>query len=190
MPIPPPSPFQHFRPHPWHGLDPGARCPEVVTAYVEIVPTDGVKYEIDKRSGYLRVDRPQRFSVVCPTLYGFIPRTLGDDGDPLDVLVLMQEAVVPLSLVPAKAIGMLTMTDQGLRDEKIICVALNDPEYRDYTHVDHLPAHRWAELQNFFRDYKKLEGKKVEVENAMSGPEEAKRIVSEALERYAVKKPR
>ena len=176
--------------HAWHDVDPGPDIPAAFMAVVEIPKGSKVKYEIDKPTGLIRVDRVLYSAVHYPANYGFIPRTLGDDGDPLDVLVLMQEAVVPLSLVPAKAIGMLTMTDQGLRDEKIICVALNDPEYRDYTHVDHLPAHRWAELQNFFRDYKKLEGKKVEVENAMSGPEEAKRIVSEALERYAGKKPR
>src|SRR5689334_1488252 len=99
-----------FRPHPWHGLGPGERCPDIVTAYIEMVPSDGVKYEIDKRSGYLRVDRPQRFSVVCPTLYGFVPRTYcGEgvaalpipggptvrrgDGDPLDVCVLTDRAI-------------------------------------------------------------------------------------------------
>src|SRR5581483_7071516 len=131
-----------FRPHPWHGIDPGPRCPEIVTAYIEMVPTDGVKYEIDKRSGYLRVDRPQRYSVTCPTLYGFVPRTFcGDavaahalpgapavtrgDGDPLDVCVLTDRTIARGEiLLEARPIGGLRMVEGGSADDKILAVLI------------------------------------------------------------------
>jgi inorganic pyrophosphatase len=173
MPIPPPA---HFRPHPWHGLDPGARCPEVVTAYVEIVPTDGVKYEIDKQSGYLRVDRPQRFSVVCPTLYGFIPRTycgslvaatsipgapattLGD-GDPLDICVLTDRFIARGEiLLEARPIGGLRMVEAGQADDKIIAVLLGDPTFGELTDIGALPRPVIDRLRHYFLTYKSIPG--------------------------------
>jgi inorganic pyrophosphatase len=122
-------------------------------------------------------------SVVYPANYGFIPQTLGDDGDPLDILVWMQEPVVPMSLLLARPIGVLHMIDSGDADEKIVAVHMNDPEYAPFTHVDQLPVHRQRELQRFFEDYKRLEGKRVEVD-AIAGPEQARRIVVEARDRY------
>jgi inorganic pyrophosphatase len=132
----------------------------------------------------LIVDRILYSSVVYPANYGFIPRTLGDDEDPLDVLVLMQEPVQPLSIVRARPIGMMLMTDEGERDEKIICVHLDDPEFRSYHHHSELPEHRLAELRRFFEDYKKLEEKEVEV-GGFFGPEEAREVVRSAMDLYA-----
>jgi inorganic pyrophosphatase len=131
----------------------------------------------------LKVDRILYSSVIYPTNYGFIPRTLGDDEDPLDVLVLMQEPVQPLSLLNVRPIGMMHMVDEGENDEKIICVHLDDPEYRAYEHHSELPEHRLAELQRFFQDYKVLEGKEVDVGD-FSDPDEAKDAVSHAIRLY------
>jgi inorganic pyrophosphatase len=165
-----------FRPHPWHGVDPGPRFPEVVVAYIEIVPTDGVKYEIDKHSGYLKVDRPQRFSSFCPTLYGFVPRTYcGDgvaalelagspevnkgDGDPLDICVLTDR---PISrgeiLLEARPIGGLRMVEKGEADDKIIAVLIGDPTYGDFTGVEQLPRAVIDRLRHYFLTYKQIPG--------------------------------
>jgi inorganic pyrophosphatase len=121
--------------------------------------------------------------VIYPANYGFIPQTLGDDEDPLDVLVLMQEPVQPLSLLRARPIGMMPMVDDGENDEKIVCVHLDDPEYMIFEHHDELPEHRLNELQRFFQDYKKLERKEVNV-GGMSGPDEARDTVRRAMELY------
>jgi inorganic pyrophosphatase len=165
-----------FRPHPWHGLDPGPRCPEVVTAYIEIVPSDGVKYEIDKHTGYLRVDRPQRFSVVCPTLYGFIPQTYcGEtvaahaipggpavahgDGDPLDVCVLTDRHVSRGDIVlEARPIGGLRMVENGEADDKIIAVLIDDPTFGELTEVGALPRAVLDRLRHYFLTYKTIPG--------------------------------
>jgi inorganic pyrophosphatase len=157
-----------FRPHPWHGIDPGTRFPSLLVAYIEIVPTDGVKYEIDKLTGYLRVDRPQRFSNFCPALYGFVPRTYcgrhvaalplpgspavdRGDGDPLDICVLSDR---PISrgeiLLEARPIGGLRMVERGEADDKIIAVLLGDPTYGELTEVAALPR---AVLTASRRDY-------------------------------------
>jgi inorganic pyrophosphatase len=174
--------------HPWHDLAPGDDVPEQFLAVIEIPKGGKVKYEVDKSSGLLKVDRVLYSSVVYPANYGFIPRTLGEDHDPLDVLVLMQEPVQPLSVLRARAIGMVSMEDQGLSDEKIICVHLDDPEYRGYSDIDELQPHRLAELHRFFEDYKKLERKRVRVEE-FYGPGDAARTVQDALERYAAERP-
>jgi inorganic pyrophosphatase len=151
---------------------------------IEIPKGSKIKYELDKDTGLLRVDRVLYSSVTYPANYGFIPQTLGDDHDPIDVLVLMQEPVVPLSILRVRAIGMMTMLDQGENDEKIICVHLDDPEYRDYTHIKELPAHRMVEVQRFFEDYKKLENKEVLVQDFL-GPDEAEKVIRHATELYA-----
>jgi inorganic pyrophosphatase len=165
-----------FRPHPWHGLDPGTRCPEIVTAYIELVPSDGVKYEIDKHSGYLKVDRPQRFSVTCPTLYGFVPRTYcGEavaahvvaggpavtrgDGDPLDVCVLTDRAISRGEiLLDARPIGGLRMVENGEADDKIIAVLLGDPTFGEVTDVGRLPRAVVDRLRHYFLTYKTIPG--------------------------------
>ncbi|MGH7567109.1 MAG: inorganic diphosphatase [Gemmatimonadota bacterium] len=174
--------------HPWHDLDPGPEAPAEFFAVIEIPKGGKVKYEVDKPSGMLRVDRVLYSSVVYPANYGFIPRTLGEDHDPLDVLVLMQEPVHPLSVLRARPIGLMSMEDHGLSDEKILCVAMDDPEYMGYRHIDELRPHRLAQLKRFFEDYKKLEEKEVRVEE-FSGPDEAVRTVAEAIERYADRFP-
>jgi inorganic pyrophosphatase len=165
-----------FRPHPWHGIDPGPRCPEIVTAYVELVPADGVKYEIDKRTGYLKVDRPQRFSAVCPTPYGFIPRTYcGDavathplpggppithgDGDPLDICVLTDRTISHGEiLLEARPIGGLRMVDAGAADDKIVAVLLGDPTFGELTDVGQLPRGIVDRLRHYFLTYKRIPG--------------------------------
>lgn len=169
--------------HPWHDVPVGDNAPAEFATIIELGKGSKVKYEVDKATGLLRVDRVLYSSVVYPANYGFIPRTLGEDDDPLDVLVLMQEPVVPLAIVRARAIGMMVMIDQGANDEKIIAVCIDDPEYRDYTHIDQLAPHRLAELKRFFLDYKALEHKAVRVEE-FEGPERARDVVTTALARY------
>lgn len=169
--------------HPWHDVPIGGRAPEEFQALIEIPKGSKVKYELDKETGLVRVDRVLYSSVVYPANYGFIPQTLGDDKDPLDVLVLMQEPVQPLSIVRVRPIGMMTMLDQGKKDEKIICVHLDDPEYRVYNHIHDLSPHRLEELRRFFQDYKVLERKEVSVQD-FSGPREAVGAVKDAMELY------
>lgn len=169
--------------HAWHDVSTGEDAPDLITAIIEIPQGGKVKYELDKPSGLLRVDRVLYSSVVYPANYGFIPRTLGDDDDPLDVLVLMQEPVVPLSMLRARPIGLMNMLDQGQKDEKIICVHLDDPAFNSYHHIKELPEHRLRELERFFMDYKKLEDKEVLVQDFI-GPDRARAVIVEAMERY------
>jgi len=170
-------------PHPWHDVEIGEDAPREFQALVEIPKNSKVKYELDKDTGLLKVDRVLYSSVHYPANYGFIPRTLGDDGDPLDVLVLMQEPVYPLSLLVVRPIGMMHMVDDGENDEKIICVPLEDPEYRSYKSYDELPQHRLDELRSFFEDYKKLEDKEVNVED-FADAEEAITAVRHSMKLY------
>lgn len=169
--------------HAWHDVPAGPDIPEVINTIVEIPKGCKVKYELDKATGLLRVDRVLYSSVVYPANYGFIPQTYGEDEDPLDVLVLMQEEVVPLSMLRARPVGMMNMLDQGQKDEKIVCVHLDDPAFADYRDIRQLPDHRLRELRRFFMDYKKLEDKEVLVQDFL-GPNEAKESVKEAVERY------
>lgn len=169
--------------HPWHDAPIGIRAPVEFQCIIEIPKGSKLKYELDKETGLIRVDRVLYSSVVYPANYGFIPQTLGDDGDPLDVLVMMQEPVVPLSLLRVRPIGMMTMVDQGQNDEKIICSHLDDPEYSSYSHIKELPSHRLTELRRFFEDYKKLEHKEVLV-RSFFGPEDAMRIIRESMDLY------
>lgn len=169
--------------HAWHDVPNGPDAPAEVASVIEIPKGGKVKYELDKRSDFLRVDRILYSSVVYPANYGFIPRSLGEDADPLDVLVLMQEPVVPLSVLRVRPIGMMDMLDQGLHDEKIIAIHLDDPEYAEYREIRELPVHRLRELRRFFEDYKALERKEVEVTDFF-GPDEAVRTVAGSLDRY------
>jgi inorganic pyrophosphatase len=169
--------------HPWHDVPIGPDAPEEFNALIEIPKGSKVKYELDKQTGLLLVDRVLYSSVIYPANYGFVPQTLGDDEDPLDVLVLMQEPVQPLSIVRARPIGMMPMVDSGENDEKIICVHLDDPEYRSYEHHSELPEHRLVELKRFFQDYKKLENKEVRVGEFLD-PEDAVEAVKHAMELY------
>lgn len=169
--------------HPWHDVSPGDNVPHMVEALIEVPKGSKVKYELDKPSGLLRVDRILFSSVHYPANYGFIPRSYCDDKDPLDILVLGQETVLPLSLMRARPIGVMKMLDQGEADDKIIAVHADDPEYAHYTSIDELPPHRIKEIQRFFEDYKILENKKVQIEKFF-GPEQARKVISDAMELY------
>jgi inorganic pyrophosphatase len=149
--------------HPWHDVSPQVDLPREFLAVIEIPMGSNVKYELDKATGLLRLDRVLYSAVYYPANYGFIPQTLADDDDPLDVLVLCQESVVPLTLVAARAIGMITMIDSGREDHKILAVASQDPEYHKVHDYTDLPAHRLTMLRRFFQDYKVLEHKRVDV---------------------------
>lgn len=170
--------------HPWHDVIPGQRLPLEFTAVVEIPMGSSVKYELDKLTGLLRLDRILYSAVYYPANYGFIPQTLAEDDDPLDVLVLCQEPVAPLTLVNARAIGLMTMVDSGKPDHKIVAVATDDPEYNSIRVSTELPTHRLSMLKRFFQDYKMLEGKTVNVDD-MEPYEMALPIIRDALERYS-----
>ncbi len=172
--------------HPWHDLpNPMAGIDEGFNVVIEIPKGSKVKYELDKPSGMLKVDRVLYSAVHYPANYGFLPRSYCGDGDPLDVLVLGNEPVVPLSMMRARAIGVMRMEDQGQRDDKIIAVHVEDPAFSDYRDLDELPKHTMREIQRFFQDYKQLEAKSVKIEQ-MSGAEDAVRVVRDALELYQV----
>jgi inorganic pyrophosphatase len=170
--------------HAWHDVIPGENLPGEFTAVIEIPRGSSVKYELDKATGLLKLDRMLHSAVYYPANYGFIPQTLAEDNDPLDVLVLCQEPVDPLTLVHARSIGLMTMIDSGKRDHKILAVAVNDPEYNSFQEADELPAHRLAMLRRFFQDYKTLEGKAVEVDE-LTCAKTSYPIILEALERYS-----
>jgi inorganic pyrophosphatase len=170
--------------HPWHDVTPGEKLPTEFNALVEIPMGSSVKYELDKKTGLLRVDRVLYSAVFYPANYGFIPQTFAEDDDPLDVLVLCQEPLAPLTLVTARAIGLMTMIDGGKKDHKILAVAVNDPEFNSFREASELPPHRLAMLRRFFQDYKQLEGRMVEVEDFQPAAT-ALPIIEEALERYS-----
>lgn len=172
--------------HAWHDIPAGDEAPEKINTVIEIPQGGKVKYELDKATGLMRVDRVLYSSVIYPANYGFIPQSFGDDNDPLDVLVLMQEPVVPLSILRARPIGMMKMIDQGQDDDKIICVHLDDPAFNGFYHIWEIPDHRLRELKRFFEDYKKLEEKEVSVEDFL-GPDKARTVVRKSLERYRKK---
>jgi inorganic pyrophosphatase len=170
--------------HPWH--DSYIDDALVATAFpvvIEIPKGSKNKYELDKETGLLRLDRVLYSAVYYPADYGFIPRTYCDDGDPLDVLVLSQEPVYPLTIVEARAIGVMRMRDEKGIDDKIVAVSVHDPAFADYMDKDQLPAHVLRQVRRFFEDYKALEQKQVVVED-MLGPQEAVAIIVEALELY------
>jgi inorganic pyrophosphatase len=175
--------------HPWHDVIPGENLPAEFTAVIEIPTGSKVKYELDKVTGLLKLDRMLYSAVHYPANYGFIPQTFAEDDDPLDVLVLCQEPVAPLTLVYARAIGLMTMVDSGKKDHKILAVALHDPEYNFITEFDELAPHRLEMLRRFFQDYKQLEGKAVEVDKFQSR-EAALPIIESALETYSRKRRR
>lgn len=169
--------------NPWHDIDLGDEVPDVVRCVVEVPKDSKVKYELEKDTGMIKVDRVLFSSVHYPANYGFIPRTYCEDDDPLDILILGQLSVVPLAILKARPIGMIRMRDQGQADDKIIAVHANDPEYSHLRSIHDLPPHRLAELKLFFEDYKKLENKEVVVEQFLDA-KDAKKAINEALEKY------
>ncbi len=170
--------------HAWHDISPGENLPQEFQAVIEIPFGSSVKYELDKQSGLIKLDRVLYSAVYYPANYGFIPQTLAEDDDPLDVLVFCQEAVVPLTLIHARAIGLMTMIDAGKKDHKIIAVATQDPEFNSYREASEMPEHRLQMLRRFFLDYKQLEGKAVEVDEFLPA-QSAFPIIEDALHRYS-----
>ena len=167
----------------WHDIDPSAISPTDFTAVIEIPKGSNCKYEMDKYTGLLRLDRVLYTSTHYPANYGFIPRTFADDGDPLDVLVLCSEPIDPMTLVECYPIGVITMIDNGRNDEKIIAIPFNDPNYNMYTDISQLPIHIFDEMRHFFTVYKALEHKETAV-HEVQGKEEAMKIIAQCIERY------
>jgi inorganic pyrophosphatase len=174
--------------HPWHDVTPGENLPQEFAAIIEIPFGSSVKYELDKKSGLIKLDRVLYSAVYYPANYGFIPQTLAEDGDPLDVLVLCQEPVAPLTLIPSvRTIGLMTMIDGGNKDHKIISVAMEDPEFNAYKEAGDMPPHRLQMLRRFFQDYKTLEGKAVEVDE-IEPAKAAYPIINDSLMRYSTQR--
>lgn len=169
--------------HPWHGVHFGPKAPATVNALIEIPQGSRAKYEVDKDTGLLKLDRVIYSSFQYPINYGFIPQTLGQDGDPLDILVLCSQTIHPLCLVEANVIGNMQMIDQGQTDDKIIAVAANDPSVNHYSRIVDLPQHFLLELKNFFEQYKVLENKKVEIDEFQE-KDMACLIIREAIAYY------
>lgn len=168
----------------WHDVKVGSRFPEVANVIIEIPRGSQNKYELDKETGIIRVDRVLYSSSVYPANYGFVPRTFALDNDPLDILVLGETSIHPGCLVKAKPIGVMQMTDEGKVDSKIIATLVGDPEYKDYNDVTDLPDHKRIKLQNFFREYKTLEKKDVVVED-FEGADRAKSILLATHKAYS-----
>lgn len=169
--------------HPWHGVHYGEKAPVTVNALVEIPQGSRSKYEVDKTTGLLRLDRVIYSSFQYPINYGFIPQTLGKDGDPLDILILCSQSIQPMCLVEANVIGNMQMIDQGKKDDKIIAVASKDPSVNHITRMEELPNHFLLELKNFFEQYKVLENKKVEIDE-FQDKDMACLIIREAIDFY------
>lgn len=169
--------------NPWHKVEVGENAPNVVNGIIEIPKNTRAKYELDKETGLLKMDRVIYSSMYYPANYGFIPKTYCDDKDPLDIVVLSQITVVPMCLISAKVIGVMRMIDNGELDDKIIAVAENDMSVNHINDITELPDHFFKELRNFFEDYKKLENKTVEVENFQNAAL-AREIIAKSMEDY------
>ena len=172
--------------HPWHGASFGDKAPETVKAVIEIPQGSRNKYEIDKETGLLKLDRIIFSSFIYPVNYGFIPQTLGDDGDPLDILVICSQAIQPLCLVEATVIGNMQMIDQGDRDDKIIAVATSDPSVNYIRDVEEMPEAFFEQLRHFFEQYKVLENKKVEIDRFQT-KEDAIAVINDSIKLYQEK---
>ncbi len=198
--MPFPDPFYRWRPHPWHGLEPGPDPPAVVNAWIELTPFDLVKYEVDKTTGYLKVDRPQRTSSLPPTLYGFVPRTfcgrrvgalspgsLRGDGDPLDVCVLSERPISRAEVIlAARVVGGIRMIDKGEADDKLVAVLENDHVWRAVEDIADVPPVLVERLRHYFATYKLVPGEEADVSvDEAYGREHALAVVRAALEDYA-----
>ncbi|PKL76878.1 MAG: inorganic pyrophosphatase [Candidatus Melainabacteria bacterium HGW-Melainabacteria-1] len=170
-------------PHPWHGISPGPEAPDYVNALIEIPRGSKAKYELDKTTGYLKLDRVLYSSVHYPANYGFIPQTYCDDQDPLDILVLCSLEIQPMCLVEAQVVGVMHMHDNQESDDKIIAVARHDMSVSHIRDISELGPHIMIEIQRFFEDYKALEHKQVSIEN-LQGRAEALEIIRQSMEMY------
>lgn len=194
-----PSPFYRWRPHPWHGLEIGPKPPSIVHAYIELTPFDRVKYELDKKTGFLRVDRPNRTSSFCPTLYGFIPRTYcGErvkalmpdaaegDGDPLDICVISERPIQRSEIVlKARAVGCLPMLDDGEADFKIIAVLEGDAMWSEVRDVSELPVVLVDRLRHYFSTYKMLSPDESRVAiDGVDDRQQAEKVIQAAMADY------
>jgi inorganic pyrophosphatase len=194
------SPFAQWRPHPWHGLDIGRDPPMHVNAYIELTPFDLIKYEVDKTTGYLRVDRPQRTSSQPPALYGFIPRTycgaeiaalcpgaLRGDGDPLDICVISERPIARAELiVPARVVGGIQLLDRGEADDKIVAVLEGDYVWSGVDDISDLPRILSERLQHYFSTYKMVPGEDLQITvQQLYGAEHAGRVIRAAMTDYA-----
>ncbi len=169
--------------HPWHGAHYGKKAPQEVNALIEIPKGSSCKYEIDKPTGLLKLDRVIYSSFHYPINYGFIPQTLGEDNDPLDILVLCSESIAPLCLVQATVIGNMQMIDNGEKDDKIIAVATKDPSVNHLTDINELPQHFINVLKNYFENYKVLENKIVEIDE-FQNKEIAYKVIESSIKMY------
>ncbi len=175
--------------HPWHGAHFGANAPKIVNGLIEIPQGSKAKYEIDKATGLLILDRIIYSSFHYPVNYGFIPQTLGEDGDPLDILVMCSESIQPLCLVEATVIGNMQMIDNGEKDDKIIAVATKDPAVNHFNSISELPKHFIAVLKNYFEQYKVLEDKKVLIDE-FQDKEAAYKVIDQAIAFYKTSFPK
>jgi inorganic pyrophosphatase len=169
--------------HPWHEAPVGSNPPEYVNGIIEISTGMRTKYEVDKETGLLKLDRILYSAVFYPANYGFIPQTLGDDKDPLDIMILCREPIQPLCLVPARVVGVMRMVDQGLADDKILAVAENDANTKHLKDISELANHFKLELKEFFESYKRLENKVVTVPE-FQGKDTAEIIITKAIQYY------
>jgi inorganic pyrophosphatase len=169
--------------NPWHMVSPGNEIPEIVNSIIEIPKGSKAKYELDKKSGLLRLDRVLFSAVHYPANYGFIPQTYCEDNDPLDILVICSIDVDPLCIIETKVLGVMHMVDDEMKDDKIIGVAKNDIALNYINELTELPPHTMVELQRFFEDYKKLENKHVTVKNFL-GKKEAYKIINDSRDLY------
>ncbi len=167
----------------WHDISPKRIAPEDFICVIEISKGSKKKYELDKETGLIMLDRILYTSTHYPANYGFIPRTYGDDNDPLDVLLICAEPLEPMCLVRAYPIGVISMMDNGRSDEKIIAIPFDDPNYNHYKSIDDLPCHLFEEMRHFFSVYKNLENKTTAV-NEVSGRESAVKAIKDAIDRY------
>ncbi len=167
----------------WHNISPKRINPDDFVAVIEIPKGSKIKYELDKETGFMKLDRILHTSTHYPANYGLIPRTYADDSDPLDVLVICSEALYPMTLVRCYPIGVIRMIDNGKHDDKIIAIPFDDPNYNCYHSIDELPKHIFEEMSHFFRVYKELENKTTAV-NEVEDADSAQSIISEDIDRY------
>lgn len=194
-----PDPFYRWRPHPWHGLETGENAPDIVNTFIEITPFDLIKYEVDKSTGYLRVDRPQRSSSLPPSLYGFIPQTYcGDrvgalsghaekgDGDPLDICVLSERPINRSEVIlEARVVGGIHMIDKGEADDKIIAVLNNDRFWLDAHNISDLPEILIERLRHYFATYKLVQGESADIRiEGIYDREHAVKVIRASMEDY------